>query len=61
MDALRARDGALLTTDEVASHVIAAKGFDAGGAILRKVEAGAIKLKAGLVCPAMRLYPHITY
>src|SRR5258705_13010566 len=34
MDALRARDGALLTTDEIASHVIAAKGLDVGGAIL---------------------------
>jgi hypothetical protein len=37
MDALRARDGALLATEEIASHVIAAKGFDAGDAILRKV------------------------
>jgi hypothetical protein len=37
MDALRGADGALLTTDEIAGRVIAAKGFDAGDAILRKV------------------------
>jgi hypothetical protein len=37
MDALRAPDGALLTTDEIASHVIAVKGFNAGDAVLRKV------------------------
>jgi hypothetical protein len=37
MDALRAADGALLTTDEIASHVITAKGFNAGDAVLRKV------------------------
>jgi hypothetical protein len=37
MDALRAVDGALLTTDEIAGRIIAAKGFDAGDAILRKV------------------------
>jgi hypothetical protein len=36
MDALRAADGALMTTDELAGRVIAEKGFDAGDAALRK-------------------------
>jgi hypothetical protein len=36
MDALRAADGALLTTDEIAGGIIAAKGFDADDAALRK-------------------------
>ena len=36
MDALRAADGALLTTEEIAGRIIAAKGFDAADAALRK-------------------------
>jgi hypothetical protein len=36
MDALRTADGAGLTTDEIAVRVIAAKGFDAADAALRK-------------------------
>jgi hypothetical protein len=36
MDALRAADGALMTTDAIASRVIEAKGFDAADAALRK-------------------------
>jgi hypothetical protein len=36
MDALRAANGALLTTDEIAGRIIAAKGFDAADAALRK-------------------------
>ena len=36
MDALRAADGALLTTDAIADRIIEAKAFDAGDAILRK-------------------------
>jgi hypothetical protein len=36
MDALRAADGALLTTDDFAGQVIEAKGFDAADAVLRK-------------------------
>jgi hypothetical protein len=36
MDALRAADGALLTTDEIAGRIIEAKGFDAADAALRK-------------------------
>jgi hypothetical protein len=36
MDALRAADGALMTTDEIAGRVIAAKGFDASDTVLRK-------------------------
>src|SRR6478672_3115408 len=35
-DALRAADGALLTTDAIAGRVIEAKGFDAADAALRK-------------------------
>jgi len=35
MDALRGANG-LITTDEVAGHIIAAKGFDAADTILRK-------------------------
>ena len=35
MDALRAADGALLTTDEIACRIIEAKGFDAADAVLR--------------------------
>src|SRR3989440_8982511 len=35
MDALRAADGALQTTDEIADRVIGAKGFDAADAALR--------------------------
>jgi hypothetical protein len=35
MDALRAADGALMTTDEIAVRVIEAKGFDAADAALR--------------------------
>jgi hypothetical protein len=35
MDALRAADGALLTTDDVAGRIMEAKGFDAADAILR--------------------------
>jgi hypothetical protein len=35
MDALRATDGALLTTNAVASRIIEAKGFDATDAVLR--------------------------
>ena len=35
MDALRAADGALQTTDEIAGQVIEAKGFDAGDVALR--------------------------
>jgi hypothetical protein len=36
MDALRAADGALLTTDAIAGRVMEAKGFDAADAVLRK-------------------------
>lgn len=36
MDALRAAAGALLTTDEIAARVIAAKGFDVADSVLRK-------------------------
>jgi hypothetical protein len=36
MDALRAADGALMTTDELVGRVIAEKGFDAGDTALRK-------------------------
>jgi hypothetical protein len=36
MDTLRAADGALLTTDDIAGRIIAAKGFDAADAALRK-------------------------
>jgi hypothetical protein len=36
MGALRGTDGTLLTTDEIAGRIIAAKGFDAGDAGLRK-------------------------
>jgi hypothetical protein len=36
MDALRAADGAPLTTEEIAGHMIADKGFDAADAALRK-------------------------
>jgi len=36
MDALRATAGTLLATDEIAGRVIAAKGFDAADAVLRK-------------------------
>jgi hypothetical protein len=36
MDALRAADGALLTTDEIAGRIIEAKGFDPADAALRK-------------------------
>ena len=36
MDALRVASGALLTTEEIAGRIIAAKGFDAADAALRK-------------------------
>jgi hypothetical protein len=36
MDALRAADGALLTTDDIAGRTIEAKGFDGADAALRK-------------------------
>jgi hypothetical protein len=36
MDALRAADGALITTDAIAGRIIEAKGFDATDAVLRK-------------------------
>ena len=36
MDALRAANGALLTTEEIAGRIIEAKGFDAADAALRK-------------------------
>ena len=36
MDALRAADGKLITTDEIAGRIIEAKGFDATDAALRK-------------------------
>jgi hypothetical protein len=36
MDALRAADGAPLTTDAIAGRIIDAKGFDAADAALRK-------------------------
>jgi hypothetical protein len=36
MDALRAVDGALLSTDAIAGRIIEAKGFDAADATLRK-------------------------
>jgi hypothetical protein len=36
MDALRAADGALLTTDAIAGQIIEAKGLDAADAALRK-------------------------
>src|ERR1700746_1007768 len=36
MDALRASNGALLTTEEIAGRIISAKGFDAADAALRK-------------------------
>jgi hypothetical protein len=36
MDALRAADGALMATDEVAGRIIEAKSFDAADAALRK-------------------------
>jgi hypothetical protein len=36
MDALRAADGALLTTDVIAGRIIEAKGFDAADTVLRK-------------------------
>jgi hypothetical protein len=36
MDALRAANGALLTTEEIAGRIIEAKGFDDADAALRK-------------------------
>jgi hypothetical protein len=36
MDALRAADSALMTTDDIAGRIIVAKGFDAADAALRK-------------------------
>ena len=36
MDALRATDGELMTTDQIAGQVIEAKGFNAADAALRK-------------------------
>jgi hypothetical protein len=36
MDGLRAADGALLTTEEIAGRIIEAKGFDAADTALRK-------------------------
>jgi hypothetical protein len=36
MDALRAADGTLLTTDEIAGRIIEEKSFDAADAALRK-------------------------
>jgi len=36
MDALRAADGALMTTDDIAGRIIEAKSFDAADAVLRK-------------------------
>jgi hypothetical protein len=36
MDALRAADGALLTTDEIAGRIIEVKRFDTADAVLRK-------------------------
>jgi hypothetical protein len=36
MDALRAADGALMTTEDIAGRVIEAKGFDATDSALRK-------------------------
>ena len=36
MDALRAADGTLLTTDEIAGRIIVAKGFDSADGALRK-------------------------
>jgi hypothetical protein len=36
MDALRAADGALLSTDAIAGRIIEAKGFDAADVALRK-------------------------
>jgi len=36
IDALRAADGALLTTEAIAGRIIAAKSFDAADAALRK-------------------------
>jgi hypothetical protein len=36
MDALRAADGALMTTDAITGQIIEAKGFDAADAALRK-------------------------
>jgi hypothetical protein len=36
MDAVRATDGAPLTTDAIAGRIIEAKGFDAAAAALRK-------------------------
>jgi hypothetical protein len=36
MDALRAGDGALITTDDIAGRIIEAKGFNAADAALRK-------------------------
>jgi hypothetical protein len=36
MDALRAADGALMTTDAIAGRIIEVKGFDAADAALRK-------------------------
>jgi hypothetical protein len=35
MDALRAADGALVTSEAIAGRVIEAKGFDAADAVLR--------------------------
>jgi hypothetical protein len=40
MDALRAADGALLTTDDIAGRIIEAKGFDAADAALRNAIGG---------------------
>jgi hypothetical protein len=36
VDALRAADGVLLKTDEIAGQIIEAKAFDAADAVLRK-------------------------
>ena len=36
MDALRAADGSLVTTDDIAGRLIEAKGFDMADAVLRK-------------------------
>src|SRR5258707_2493328 len=42
MDALKATDGALLTTDDIAGRIIEAKGFDAADAALRNAIAGQV-------------------
>jgi hypothetical protein len=46
MDALRTANGALLTTEEIAGRIIAAKGFDAGDAELRKHCAPVVLLRS---------------